>query len=287
MSANKLETSHSYKIFEEGDFPVLVLVARGENHTPPVVNAHPELEFHLVCRGNSQYMIDGVNYSCEKNSILIMHGNEPHAWICDHNCEDRNISLIFDAGVLGDREITRTALCRLDSLHHILLSNKQTGIAEFLLNEIAEECKHQSLNWQEVVIEYLETFLAVLYRAADGQVPTLANNSSLIQKVIDYLEGKFTTKISLVDTAAHFGISPYALSKKFKQHMGLGFKEYLIHRRIMAAQKLLKEEDLKVAAVADKVGFDSLTTFNRDFRMLTGVAPAVYRTISAEQTSEE
>ncbi len=286
MRTSESKQCSQYKIFQSEEFPVLVLVSRGENHANLSANSHPELEFHLICHGNSQYMIDGVNYSCEKNSILIMHENEPHAWICDQDCSDENISLIFDPKVLEGRKIARAAFCRIRSLHHILLSNKQTGIAEFLLSEIAEECKHQELHWQEVVIEYLETFLAVLYRAADGQVPTLVSNNSLVQNIIDYMEDKFTTKLSLVDIAEHFNMSPYALSKKFKQHMGFGFREYLIHRRIVAAQKMLKETDFKVAAIASKVGFDSLTTFNRDFRMLTGIAPAVYRSIASEQKSE-
>ncbi|HEY3298341.1 MAG TPA: helix-turn-helix domain-containing protein, partial [Armatimonadota bacterium] len=61
---------------------------------------------------------------------------------------------------------------------------------------------------------------------------------------------------------------------------GLGFKEYLIHRRIVEAQHLLEETDTKVTTIACEVGFDSISAFNRDFHMLTGITPAAYRKLS-------
>ena len=271
---------NSARIFGEQEYPVLVIVAHSKNHDYFEANSHPELEFHLIRHGYSQYVINGVNYPCTKNSILMMHSNEPHAWLINKKYADKNLSLFFDKKLLDKREISKSILNTLSSINQLILPDKEANMAEFILNEIADECKNKNTGWQDVAIEYIEAFLTILYRAADEQDTIIENKDTLIQKAIEYLDDKFTGKVSLVEVSKLFNVSQFALSKRFKQHVGVGFREYLIHRRIIAAQELLVETDLKVAAIANKVGFDSLTTFNRDFRMITSVTPAVYRTIS-------
>lgn len=287
------------RVFQEDEFPVTIVVAHSRTHTKTEnaevednTNCHPELEFHLIRHGSSQYLIDGLRYQCGKNSILIMHENEVHAWLIDdyvpetaQERPDKNMCLVFDQQVVAQRPIAHASILRLQSVHQLALTDEQANTAEFLLNEIADECKNKDLHWQGVVVEYIENFLTLLTRATDMQISVPQTKDLQIQEIIEYLEDRFTEKLSLVDVAHRFHLSYSVLSKKFKQHVGLGFREYLIHRRIVAAQKLLEETDLKVAAIAYKVGFDSLTTFNRDFRMLTGVTPIVYRTIS--ETNED
>jgi transcriptional regulator GlxA family with amidase domain len=210
-----------------------------------------------------------------------MHENEVHSWLCDQGRTDKNMTLVFDPKVLSGREVSRIALQGLAQFHYLILPDDMANNVEFLLTEIAEESNRKDRHWQEVVTEYLETFLTIVYRIAERRVSRTGSYDLVIEDVIRYLEERFSEKVSLVEVSKRYNLSSSELSKKFKQHAGMGFREYLIHRRIMAAQKLLEETDLKVAAVASKVGFDSLTTFNRDFRLLTGVTPAVYRTVSA------
>jgi AraC-like DNA-binding protein len=264
----------------------VIVVSNSRNAYPYEPNVHPELEFHLIRHGNSRYSVDGVNYSCAKNSIIYIHADEPHTWVFDRDTADKNMTLVFDPKVLSTRTVSKTALEGLEPFHHLELPDEQAGVAEFLLNEISDECKHKDLHWQELVVEYVENFLAVLFRAAEGHVSAVESTDILVKEITDYLERKYMEKISLGDMAKRLNMSSFALSKKFKQQVGTGFREYLIHRRIVAAQKMLEETDLKVATIATRVGFDSLTTFNRDFRILNGVTPAVYRTIWGSKTHD-
>jgi AraC-like DNA-binding protein len=268
-------------LFPPGEFRVRVSILLGRDPSERFVqDYHPELEFHLIRHGVSKYNIRGVEYPCEKNSLLIIHENEPHVYITSEECEDKNMCLIFAAEVMQDRVIARTALQRLAPLHHLILSEQEANIADYLIAEIGAERLHRDMHWQQVITDYVETFLTILYRAAGRPAFVPESEDPLIQEVVKYLENKFAENPPLTHVAKKFNIPSYALSKKFTQYMGLGFREYMIQRRILIAQKMLERTDSKVSAIAKKVGFDSLTTFNRDFRMLTGVTPAVYRRIS-------
>lgn len=272
------------KIFKPGDFPVLVDSGRlrqmKSDSCTYLPNYHSELEFHLIRHGNGQYFIRDVNYPSEKNSVFIMHNDEVHCFIPDPGSSAKNISLIFSARLLKDRQVACTAIRSLESVHHLVLTDKQAARTELLLSEIADECNDKNMHWQRAVVNLIEIFLVMLERASAGTVVDSKNKDPLIQEVIKYLDETFAEKPSLVDVADRFCLSSFTLSKKFKQYVGLGFREYLIHRRIVEAQRLLKETDLKVAAIAYQVGFESLSAFNFNFLRLTCVTPIVYRTLS-------
>lgn len=55
----------------------------------------------------------------------------------------------------------------------------------------------------------------------------------------------------------------------------------ILHRRIAEAKLLLSDNsDLKVTFIAGQVGFSDFALFNRNFKHITGLNPAVYRKIS-------
>lgn len=268
------------RIFRKGDYPVRVHSVQGKmsNQMGPFgPYFHSELEFHLICRGCCKYFIKDANYPSEKNSVLIVHGNDQHCFIPDEESYTKKISLIFAPSVLQNREPSLNALTSLYSVHHLVLSDKAAATAEYLLKRISEETEQKGLNWQEIVVNYVETFLTLLQRSVDGNVYGEEHIDPVIQDVLKYLETEYAAMPSLTDVADRFGLSSYTLSKKFKQYVGVGFREYSIHLRIGAARKLLAETDMNVADVAYEVGFESLSAFNTDFRRISEVTPIVYR----------
>lgn len=279
MSPAKAKGNVRQKIFRHGDFPLNITTYQGKTlHSYPFgLYYHPELEFHLICRGNCQYFIRDMNYPCEKNSVLIMHKNEAHCYIRDEQAYTKNIALVFNASLVEDRSMALDALKSLESVHHLVLSDKQAASAEYMLKRMADEYEQKEAYWENVVVNYIVAFLTILQRAADGCVSGRENKDPVIQQVLKYLDKEFAEMLSLADVADQFGLSSYTLSKKFKQYVGVGFLEYLIHLRIEEARRLLSETDMSVTEIAYEVGFDSTSTFYRDFRLLTKVTPAAYR----------
>jgi AraC-like DNA-binding protein len=265
---------------EWDEFPVRAHVYRSDETFNFEKHNHPALEFHLIRHGMSKYSIRDVDYPCEKNSVVVIHEDEPHIYIPSQDCLDKNMSLMFEREIMSDRMIARTALQRIRSLHHLILSERQASIVEFLITEIGVEQKRRSVHWQNVIIDHIETFMAILHRVAEQTVLIPEINDPLVQEVLKYLEGRLTAKSPLIEVAHRFGVCEFTLSKRFNQTMGFGFREYLLQRRILAAQTLLEQTDMKIASVAGKVGFDTLTAFNRYFRKVTGMTPIVYRKLA-------
>jgi len=61
--------------------------------------------------------------------------------------------------------------------------------------------------------------------------------------------------------------------------MGMPITAWIIKRRILAAQSLLAEQDLNVAATCEAVGFNDLCYFTRQFVRHVGMTPGRFRAV--------
>jgi AraC-like DNA-binding protein len=71
------------------------------------------------------------------------------------------------------------------------------------------------------------------------------------------------------------GVNKSHLSRQFRRETGLTVIEYLHKVRVDAAKRLLA--DLKVATVAEYVGFNDAYYFSRLFARFVGCPPSEYR----------
>ena len=117
--------------------------------------------------------------------------------------------------------------------------------------------------------------------AGDGpraEVPR--ENSGLAKKfdgVLEYLQQNYTKELSLDEAAQRLGVSKYYFTRVFRSRMGQTFSEYLTYLRIRSAEELLKNGGVSVADVCTACGYDSVSSFNRNFRKLKGCSPTEFR----------
>ena len=73
------------------------------------------------------------------------------------------------------------------------------------------------------------------------------------------------------------GVSEAHFARSFKQAFGLPPHRYLLTRRIERATTLLRDTDLSITAIAFQTGWESVGTFGRTFRDITGESPTANR----------
>ncbi|NRO96459.1 helix-turn-helix domain-containing protein [Paraburkholderia sp. NMBU_R16] len=72
-------------------------------------------------------------------------------------------------------------------------------------------------------------------------------------------------------------ISEAHFARSFKRAFGLPPHRYLLTRRIEQAVTLLRDTDLDITEIAFATGWESLGTFGRTFRDITGQSPGALR----------
>ncbi len=77
------------------------------------------------------------------------------------------------------------------------------------------------------------------------------------------------------------GVSPAHFARAFRAAFGVPPHRWLLTRRIERATGLLRETGLSITEIAFQTGWNSLGTFGRTFRDVTGLSPGELRTLQA------
>ena len=92
-----------------------------------------------------------------------------------------------------------------------------------------------------------------------------------------FIKEHATEELSLTEVARAVNISAGHLSEKFRQVTGVNFVDYVARVRFEQACRFLRETDDAISEIAFRVGFQSLSQFNRVFKKLSGKSPSTYR----------
>lgn len=98
-----------------------------------------------------------------------------------------------------------------------------------------------------------------------------------IHDIAKYLERHYQQEISLQDIAARFFLSREYIARKFKQEYGVTLLDYLSRFRIDKAKQLLHNPHLRIAQVAEMVGYQDEKYFSKVFKKLEGITPGEFR----------
>jgi YesN/AraC family two-component response regulator len=101
-----------------------------------------------------------------------------------------------------------------------------------------------------------------------------------IQRAMGLIQQRYWERFSLADLAGQVGMSKYRLSHRFREVLGVTFREYLLRVRLERAKVLLAAGHLSITEVAHDVGFGDLPRFDKMFKRYTGLTPSAYRSTS-------
>ncbi|MFC5407320.1 helix-turn-helix transcriptional regulator [Cohnella soli] len=137
-----------------------------------------------------------------------------------------------------------------------------------------------------ILLKVSKLDLFVFYSFLDA-VGLLANPSSsvttkseippLLYKSIEFIEENLCeNELCLEQVASSIFVSRCHYSRMFKEYFGIGFKEYVMNKRIQKA-KVMLQEGTPVTDVCYAVGYGDLTHFGRVFKKMVGINPSDFR----------
>lgn len=168
------------------------------------------------------------------------------------------------------------AKCKLAVLFALLfddLSNyyKDTEPAEYLVpveQELMniknkEECKSWGNN-------YFSKLQDLFFEKRNNSMPIP------LLKALHYIQDHYSDQIQLSTVADAVLISPAYLSRIFTEYFSTTFIDYLTDLRISEAQRLIKNTNMSIKEIANKVGYSDPNYFSKCFKKNTGYTPTEY-----------
>lgn len=152
------------------------------------------------------------------------------------------------------------------------------GVTEYITKPIDDEELYDCL--QHAVSKILNKQEASNKKKnkSSGQLlkPITTTNKYII-KAINYIEQNYTENISVGDVCRALLISESYLTKLFKENTVYSFVDYLTVYRIEKACEMLKNPDLKIYYIAEKVGYKDQRYFSVLFKKIVGMTPKQYQ----------
>jgi AraC-like DNA-binding protein len=137
-----------------------------------------------------------------------------------------------------------------------------------------------NLNLEQIPVRDLAASLEKAIRAictANRLILEKKNSPRISEKVKEYIGGNFRNPdINISITGLHFNMSPFYLSRIFKEETGVGLLEYINALRIEEGKKLLTRGQ-SIVKTAELTGFRDSNAFIRVFKKLTGLTPGQYK----------
>jgi YesN/AraC family two-component response regulator len=107
-----------------------------------------------------------------------------------------------------------------------------------------------------------------------------------IQKAMGLIQQRYWDQISLSGLARQVGMSKYRLSHRFRQVVGVTFRDYLRQVRLERAKALLATGHVSITEIAQIIGFGDLPRFDKLFKRYTGLTPSAYRSRAAGRSNK-
>jgi len=129
----------------------------------------------------------------------------------------------------------------------------------------------------EVEINLLHRAIIEDYTKRMQSVRKKNNYPKAIMICMDYIYDNLHTKITLDTLAEKANLSPAYLSRMFHKEVGMTVSEYIVKKRIQAAENMLKYSKYTASEIASYLCFSSESHFIHLFKKHTGDTPKIYQ----------
>jgi len=99
------------------------------------------------------------------------------------------------------------------------------------------------------------------------------NGGLQLERAIEYVEAHYQENFKILDLAMECHMSETHFRRVFQEKMNMTPVEYVNFVRVKKACELIDKTDISMEEVAERVGFVTPSTFNRNFRRIIGTSP--------------
>jgi AraC-like DNA-binding protein len=170
------------------------------------------------------------------------------------------------------------------------LTLNQGDQIEFLLmlELLYEESQQKRLGYRLMIQTKLLSMFIYLSRCYDNLDKTAdfssLKDSEIIDRICEFIQKHHAQPLTLQQISRLCGMSQSTFTHRFKEIKGMTFLEYRNQIRCEVAKDLLIKTNHKIISIAQEVGFEDVSNFNKTFKHLVGSSPGEFRKKAALDT---
>lgn len=250
---------------------------------------HEFWEMVYVDSGKIIAVTNGVGTRLSQGQVIFHEPGELHAHISDPTASGNVLIISFTTDSKAMNFFSKK-IFDIDKSEKTLLSlfisefKNSFGFipSDYKAKELPD-FPHDTFGVGQLLNCYLSEFLIHLIRSQGGAVTKVTEESRAIGRssvtdlIISYMMDHLYSSLSLKDISDHFAMSISSLSHLFKDETGQSVMQYYEFLKMGEAKRLLKEDELSVTEISDRLGFSCIHAFSRAFKTEFGFSPTEYK----------
>ncbi len=263
--------------------PVLALMGedwiRSYGDEIDFLHFHNLMEIGYCIRGKGKLIMNKNVLDYEGGTLTLIPHNILHTTNSEHICHWEY--LFFDAEEIV-RDYYRDKPSKAEQILRSINQNGrvyQAGEAHYLreiVKMIFELMRTKPGYYKETIRSLLFSLLMQLagQNEEGAKVHSPRNESgSKIAPALEYISYHYAEDIRISDLAKCCHLSETHFRRIFQEDMSMTPVEYMNLTRVQAACDLMRKGDAHMEEVAMKVGYQTMSTFNRNFGKIIGTSP--------------
>lgn len=255
---------------------------------PAPVHTHAYYEFLYLLQGDVVNVVGGQELFMPEGSLCIMNLESSHALeVTNPGTFVVNLCLkphLFSDGVfarfLADRNRIADFLRGSASASYLIMNDTPEGtirsamtgiISAFAASRLKETFEIDALTL--LLLTKLETITSYSYFGIDQKT----------MQMLDFIAVNYRD-VCVGSLAEEFGYSENYLTQYFRKHTGKSLSSVIAATRLTKAAELMRDTDLTLEAISEKVGYASYSHFFQVFRRRFGMTPRQWRMAHAQES---
>nr|WP_314461376.1 AraC family transcriptional regulator [uncultured Clostridium sp.] len=270
-------------------FPVLLLTGnhwRISDVPSGRLHIHNCLEIGICETDSGTIKFEDTTYPFHAEDVTAVSCDIPHTTYSAPGTSSKWSYLFVDMGELLHPFFSGTDLHNVELFsfleHHLslIMGKIKYPVIYSIVTEIIEEMKKKEPGYELAVRGLFLALAANLMRAASlnhkkkDQTP---ENALVIAPALEFIRYHYMEDFPMEQLAALCSLSPAHFRRLFSSIMGNCPLEYLNTTRIRKAADLLRMTEESVLNISERVGFHSISSFNRHFLAIMGETPRDWR----------
>lgn len=98
-----------------------------------------------------------------------------------------------------------------------------------------------------------------------------------LRAVLQWVEGNLDRQLTVDELARRAAMTPRTFARRFKAATGTTPLQWILHQRVVVAQRMLETSAVTVDEIAATIGFGSAAALRQHFTKVVGSTPSAYR----------
>ena len=252
-----------------------------------MLHFHNYLEIGYCYHGRGELLIEDRTYVYGNNMFTVIPENIPHTTIsapgniCKWEFLFINIK-DFIRSEMASESMSTDEIIRIMNKRGTLKTAANHPALNALILKIIDECRNEQMYYKESIKGYLRSFVIEVLRLDEERERAGGNRiSDFIRGAIEFINAHHAEDLKIADVADKCGMSESHFRRMFENSMHMKPVDYINMVRIDEACRLIRRGDRSIEQIGIAVGYDTPSTFIRNFKKLTDMTPQKWRKMQA------